>query len=242
LEKVGVSVIIPAYNEENRISSTIQRIWEHLQGGGLKFEIIVVDDGSRDSTAPLVRGLAERLTSIRLLSNERNMGKGFSIRKGILSAHGEWMLISDADLSTPIEELEKLTPYLSEHDIVIGSRGLRESDIALKQPWYREWMGKTFNLLVRLVVMGGIKDTQCGFKLFKGEVARRVFGLSRIQGFSFDVEVLFIARKLGYRTMEVPVRWLNSPASRVSVLSDPVKMFSDLFRIRLNWIMGLYRD
>jgi dolichyl-phosphate beta-glucosyltransferase len=237
----SISVVIPAYNEEKRIAPTIERIWEYLDARPGEFEMLIVDDGSRDSTAALVKEIAGRLPNIGVLANERNMGKGHSIRKGILSAKGELMLISDADLSTPIEELEKLTPYLEEFDIAIGSRGLKESDIAVRQPWYRERMGKSFNMLVRLLVVGGVKDTQCGFKLFRGDAARRVFELSRIKGFSFDVEALFIAKKLGYRIKEVPIRWLDSPASTVSVFSAPLRMFADLFKIRLNWMKGLYR-
>jgi dolichyl-phosphate beta-glucosyltransferase len=241
MEKTAISVVIPAYNEEDRIPSTIERVWEYLEGRSGGFEILVVDDGSDDGTGAVVREMGERLRNIRLLVNERNMGKGYSIRKGMLSARGELMLISDADLSTPIEEVERLMPFTGEgFDIAIGSRGLKDSRLEVRQPWHREGMGRIFNLIVRLLLIGGIRDTQCGFKLFRAEAAREVFGRAVVNGFSFDVEVLFIAVKLGYRIKEVPIKWLNSPASRVSVLRDPLRMFLDLLAIKANWRRGVY--
>jgi dolichyl-phosphate beta-glucosyltransferase len=159
----------------------------------------------------------------------------------VLSSSGALVLISDADLSTPIDEIEKLLPLISkECDIAIGSRGLPSSDIQVRQPWYREGMGKIFNTFVRLFVIGGIQDTQCGFKLFKGDVARRLFTASIITGFSFDVEILFLARKKGYTIKEIPVRWLNSPNSRVRLMRDPVFMLFDLIRIRMYWLLNKY--
>ncbi len=151
----------------------------------------------------------------------------------MLASRGDFLLTCDADQSTPIEELEKLLPFLHKgFDMVIGSRGLRESDIVVRQPWYRERMGKTFNMLVRALVIGGFKDTQCGFKLFRGDVAKRLFKKSLISGFSFDVEILFLAEKEGFRIKEVPVKWLNSPRSRVRIVRDSLKMFIELFKIR----------
>ncbi len=237
----GISVIIPAYNEQERLPGTLQKIHDYFRDTPEGFEILVVDDGSTDSTASEVLRMASEIPGIRLLTNDKNMGKGFSVRRGILDSRGTVILISDADLSTPVEDTKKLLPFLrGDYEIAIGSRGMAESDLAIRQLWYREGMGKMFNLLVRLLVIRGIKDTQCGFKLFKGEAARKVFEKCRINGFGFDVEALFIAKGMGLRIKEVPIRWLNSPASKVSIPGDPLKMFSDLFRIRAYKVLGYY--
>jgi len=231
---VSISVVIPAFEEELRIPDTIRRIHEYLTKRSGEFEIIVVDDGSSDKTADVVESLGKALGNIRLKRNSVNKGKGFSVRKGILSSMYTLILVSDADLSIPIEELEKLLPYYYEgFDIIIGSRGLKESDIVKRQPWYRERMGKIFNLIVRIVVLDDFKDTQCGFKAFKGVVAQNIFKLCRVDGFSFDVEMLFIAQKMGYRIKEVPIKSINSPSSRVRILRDSFRMLVDIFVIKL---------
>lgn len=231
----SISIVIPAFNEEKRIMPTIQKIYAYLKSNVALFEIFVVDDGSSDNTREVVNDLSGEIRGIKLLSNESNRGKGFSVRSGVLNANCALILLSDADLSTPIEEVEKLLPYLEQgYDIVIGSRGLKESDIIKRQAWYRQLMGKTFNLLVKTILFTGIEDTQCGFKLFKTDLAKKVFGLSKIDGFAFDVELLLIAKRMGYRIKEVPVRWINSPQSRVRIVGDSFKMFIDLLRIRLS--------
>lgn len=238
-----LSVIIPAYNEESRIGPTLERLIFYLTATSRKFEIIVVDDGSSDNTSSTVKKLGAGLNGIRLIHYDKNRGKGYAIRKGVLSSQGDLVLISDADLSTPIEEFEKLDVFIKkDFDIAIGSRGLDDSDIKVRQPWYRERMGKTFNAFVQLLIFSGIQDTQCGFKLFKGEVARTLFKRSYIDGFGFDVEILFSAKNAGYSIKEVPVIWFNSPLSRVRLVADPMKMFLDLIRIRLNWLSGKYAD
>lgn len=238
-----LSVIIPAYNEESRLGPTLERLAAYLTAASRKFEIIVVDDGSSDNTSATVKKIGAVLSCIRLIHYDINRGKGYAIRTGVLSSLGDLILISDADLSTPIEEFEKLDLYLKKgFDIAIGSRGLDDSDIKVRQPWYRERMGKTFNAFVQLLIFSGIQDTQCGFKLFKGEVARNLFKRSHIDGFGFDVEILFSAKNAGYSIKEVPVIWLNSPLSRVRLVADPLSMFLDLIRIRLNWLSGKYSD
>ena len=239
----SISVIVPAYNEEARIVPTLERLCEYLGERFPGYEIIVVDDGSTDNTSRVVKNLILKSCDIKLIQSPKNMGKGHAVKTGVLASKGGLVLICDADLSTPVEEVEKLGHFMKEgFDIAIGSRGLRDSDIAVRQPWHRERMGKIFNVFVRNLVMGGIRDTQCGFKLFRGDVSRELFAKCRIHGFSFDVEVLFLAEKAGYKIKEVPIRWLNSPHSRVTLISDPVSMFLELFRIRLNWLLNRYNN
>jgi dolichyl-phosphate beta-glucosyltransferase len=237
----SISVIIPAYNEAQRLPVTLRRVHEYLNSSANDFEIIVVDDGSTDSTESEVMKAASEFPGIRLIKNETNRGKGFSVRRGILASTKGLILMTDSDLSTPIEEVAKLLPFvLDDFEMAIGSRAMAESDLAVRQPWYREGMGKIFNVLVRTMVLGGIKDTQCGFKLMQGKAARKVFEKCRIDGFSFDVEALYVARTLGYRIKEIPVRWLNSPASRVRILKDSLRMFLDLLWIRAYRLLGYY--
>jgi len=230
----SISIVIPAYNEAERIGPTIKTINDYFSQKTRSFEILVIDDGSEDNTSDVVLDSAKRIESVKLLGSSINEGKGSSVRKGMINAAHDLILLSDADLSTPIEEFEKLFPWIQDgYDIAIGSRGMKESEIILRQPWYREMMGKTFNLLVRMLIDNDFKDTQCGFKLFRHEVAKRIFEASKINGFAFDVEVLFIAKKMGYRAKEVPIRWIDSPRSKVNILRDPLRMFLDLLRIKI---------
>jgi len=236
-----LSIIIPAYNEELRISSTLERLHNYLTANSWEYEIIVVDDGSSDNTAAVVEKFSRKYESIKLIRYPENAGKGYAIRTGVLSSRGSLLLMCDADMSTPIEEIEKLLPFLREgYDIAIGSRALAESDLMVRQPWYRELMGRIFNIFVKIMVMKGLNDTQCGFKLFNGDISRRLFEKGFIDGFSFDVEVLFLAGKGGYKIKEVPIKWLNSPLSKVKIASDPLKMFLGLLKIRSYWIFGKY--
>ncbi|MEW6102569.1 MAG: dolichyl-phosphate beta-glucosyltransferase [bacterium] len=233
---IYLSVVIPCFNEENRISQTLSKITDYLKNRGFNYEIIVVDDGSTDKTISCLRDFE----NIVVLKNEKNIGKGYSVRRGVMEAKGEYILFSDADLSTPIEEVERLLEEIKENDIVIGSRASLESKILIRQPWWRERMGKIFNIFVRLFVIKGFKDTQCGFKLFKGGVAKRIFELGRINRFAFDVEILFLAKKFGYKIKEVGVCWRNSFASKVSPITSSLNMAFSLFLIRLNDLIGLY--
>jgi len=213
-----------------------------MDGQGYAFEIIVVDDGSTDSTADTVEEVSGDERRIRLVLNRVNMGKGYSVRHGISEAAGDVVLFSDADLSTPIEEYDRLLPHLDRFDIVIASRSLPDSDIVIHQPIYREMMGRVFNALVQMLLVRGIVDTQCGFKLMRTDVGRRIAAYQRINRFSFDVEMLLVARRLGYSFVDIPVRWINSPGSRVQPLRDSFNMLLDLFRIKLYDIAGCYRE
>ncbi|MBM4041721.1 MAG: glycosyltransferase family 2 protein [Planctomycetes bacterium] len=240
---LAFSIVVPAYNESADIEAALEAAEAFLGDSGLPGEVIVVDDGSTDDTAQLVARYAERHPVVRLLRNERNRGKGHSVRRGVLAARGQVVLFSDADESTPFTEAPKLLDALRPGgaDVAIGSRALPESRLERPQPWLRRLMGWVFRGLVRLIVLRGLRDTQCGFKAFRAEAAREVFRRQTLEGFAFDVEVLFIARKLGYHIAEVPVLWRDSHDSRVHPLRDPVRMFLDLVRIRLRALRGAYR-
>ncbi|HUT73534.1 MAG TPA: dolichyl-phosphate beta-glucosyltransferase [Armatimonadota bacterium] len=240
---IHLSVIIPAHDEAERIGPTLERVMEYLRGQPYVWEIAVVDDVSRDATARVVARFQRDEPRLRLLQREADPGKGAAVRVGMLAARGRWVLFSDADLSTPIEEVEKLLAAVEGEscDIAIGSRGLPQSDLRVRQPWYREGMGRIFNLMVRAVALRGFRDTQCGFKLFRGEVVRDLFRRQTITGFAFDVEVLFIALKRGLRVKEVAVTWINSPRSKVDPVRDSLRMLRDMLGIRIKSLLGLYR-
>ena len=236
-----LSIVIPAYNEELRIAKSLEQIHRYLTQQPYSAELIIVDDGSSDQTVKVLKDILKRVESGVLLQNGQNRGKGYSVRRGVLHSTGEYVLFSDADLSTPIEEVEKLLPYLDQgYDIAIGSRGLKESDVQIHQPWYREYMGKFFNVIVRSSRLSGFHDTQCGFKAFRGDVARKLFAQQTIEHFSFDVEILFLAARAGYKIKEVPIRWFDEPNTRVRAITDSAKMFRDVLKIRYNAWTGKY--
>jgi dolichyl-phosphate beta-glucosyltransferase len=240
---IYISVVIPAYNESKVISETLNKLAEYFENKPYLFEFIIVNDCSTDQTADLVKSLSALKPFIRLINNQSNMGKGFSVKSGVLAARGDYVLFQDADLSTPIVELEKMLPLLADGcDVTIGSRALAESKFFVKQHWLRQSMGKTFNIFVKLLFFSGINDTQCGFKCFKKEAAQRIFSLQRLSGFCFDVEILYIAKKLGFKIREMPVSWSNRRDSRVRIYRDSLKMFCDLFRIKANQLLGRYNE
>ena len=232
-----LSVIIPVYNEEKVIKNTLNVITTHLERLNFSYEVMVVCYGSKDNSAEVAKKKAKENHKIRVIEGKVNKGKGYSVRQGCLEAIGGYIIFMDADLSTPIHEIEKLFRFLQDgYDIVIGSRTLEGADIDIPQPWHRKTMGRVFNFLVRLLVVKGIKDTQCGFKGFKKDAAKKVFGLQVLSGFAFDAEVLYIAKKLGYTIKEVPVRWSNREESKINPLLHSFKMLIDLIRIRmLDW-------
>ncbi|MCS7151562.1 MAG: glycosyltransferase family 2 protein [Endomicrobia bacterium] len=229
-----LSIIIPVYNEEERIVRTLSTIIGYLEGIMYDFEIIAIDDGSVDNTPKILQNFASSYTKIKVLNNTINLGKGAAVRNGVLNAEGEYIYFTDADLSTPIEELEKFLSYIKDYDIVIGSRATKGSQILVHQPFYREFMGKTFNKLVKLFFRMNFNDTQCGAKLFKKDVAKKIFSISKINGFAFDVEVLYIAELYGYKIKEVPVLWRHSKGSKVHLVKNGLEMLVDLFRIKFN--------
>jgi len=228
-----MSVVIPAFNEATRLPDTLARIDAHLEARGESgWEIIVVDDGSTDETAGSARRAAAGLSCpVEVVTLSANRGKGAAIREGVRRSRGERVLVTDADLSTPIEEWTRLAETGA--PIAIGSRALDETTVKRRQAPYRRTLGRLFNRLVQRLSVPGIRDTQCGFKLFDGEVARALFGEARIDRFAYDVEILALARSRGIRIAEVPVLWFNSPESKVSVVRDLLPTLRDLVRIRL---------
>lgn len=233
---MDLSVIIPAYNEALRLGPTLERVVEYLQRRGLRYEVLVVDDGSTDGTAKVAESFAE--DGVRLLRQDVNRGKGAVLRDGVLASRGREVLLVDADLSTPIEDLEKLQPRLAEAPVVLGSRSVEGSDITQRQPLYREMMGRTFNLIIRMLGVRGLRDTQCGFKLLAGDVARQLFAELTIERFAYDVELVWLARRHGYQVAEVGVRWSDSPSSRVDPLSDSLRMLWDVLALRWRALRG----
>jgi dolichyl-phosphate beta-glucosyltransferase len=238
-----LSVVIPAFEEVERLGPTLERVRAYLDHQSFESEVLVVVDGGRDGTLEMVRHLADSWPALRVLDNGVNRGKGYSVRRGMLEARGRYLLFSDADLSTPIADVERLIAALDGGaDVAIGSRSLAESDVRIRQVWWRQSMGRVFNLIVRFVAVSGIHDTQCGFKCFQRQAARRIFNRQRLTRFSFDVELLWIARKLGHTVVEIPVTWENDPSSRVDPVMDSLRMLIDLMRLRYADLCGAYRD
>lgn len=224
------SIIIPCHNEENRLGTTLSTITAFVTEKNLNAEIIIVDDGSTDGTVPLVE---REFPNCRIVRNPSNRGKGYSVRAGIQASRGKWILFSDADLSTPIEEMIEFEKDLREGaDIVIGSRAMQSSVILVHQRWGREMSGRIFNFLVRIISGLPFRDTQCGFKAYRREAALRIASLQRIDRWAFDVEHLYLGQLMGMKIVELPVHWINSPASRVRFLRDSSRMFIDILRVR----------
>ncbi|MBN1295976.1 glycosyltransferase family 2 protein [bacterium] len=237
-----LSIVIPAYNEESDIGRCIETVGAYFRRLNVLYEIIAVDDGSTDHTLSRIREISETDSRIRALTNGENKGKGYTVRHGVMASLGRFVLFTDVDLSTPIHEYERLKPFLDQgYDVAFGSRALAKSQLKIKQPWYRIYLGRLANRAIQLVVpaLRGIRDTQCGFKLFAGDAARRIFPLQRIERWGFDFEILHIARKYGYRVVEVPVEWSHSGDSRIR-MSDYPRTLHELVKVRMNEAKGLY--
>ncbi len=241
MENITHSIVIPAYNEGERLGPTLEQVLKYLSAQPWKAEVVVVNDGSRDHTADLVRGFAIADPRVRLVENPGNRGKGYSVRHGMLEARGEVIVFSDADLSSPIEEMPKLLEGLAAGaDIAIGSRWLRAELQTQRQSLHRQLFGRIFNLLQRLILGLRFKDTQCGFKAFTRRAVQTIMPLQRIQRWGFDPEILFLARKFGFRVEEIAVRWGHSGDTRIHPLVDGAKMFLELVHVRWNDMTGKY--
>jgi dolichyl-phosphate beta-glucosyltransferase len=236
-----LSIVIPAYNEEKRLGASLSRIAEYLDARSVDAEVLVVDDGSKDKTADVAaKALSGRRG--RVIVNVENRGKGYSFRRGVLEAQGRFVLMSDADLSTPIEDHAKLAAVIRQRDldVVIGSRALADSDVQVRQGWLRQTMGRTFNAIIRIATGLPFRDTQCGFKLMDRERVAPLVQKMVVDGFAFDVEMLFLCSRFGLSVADVPVVWRNAEGSKVSIVGDPLKMILDVLRIRWRFRRGLY--
>jgi dolichyl-phosphate beta-glucosyltransferase len=235
-----LSIVIPSFNEEVRLPASLGKIAKYIRDRRPNTEVLVVDDGSTDRTAAVAESLRDRIPGLRVISNGINRGKGFSVKHGSLEATGEVVLFTDADLSAPIEEAEKLFAALKSCDVAIGSRAVDRSLIEVHESVFREFAGIIFNRIVRLILWLPFVDTQCGFKAFRRERCRIIFEQQTIERFGFDPELLYLARHHGLSIKEVPVRWAHSPATKVSMMRDSVQMFLDVFIIRWNGMRGRY--
>lgn len=235
------SIIIPAYNEGARLGAALDRVLSYVSAERWDAEVIVVNDGSRDNTAELVRARAKTTSALRLLENPGNHGKGYSVRNGMLNANGEVLLFTDADLSSPIQEATKLFGAIeSGADVAIGSRWLQPSLQAQRQSLFRQFYGRTFNLLLRLLLGLKFKDTQCGFKAFTHDAAHRLFSRQTIEGWGFDAELLYLASRLQMKIVEVPVVWSHAEGTRINPIRDGIRMLAEVLAIRRNALSGRY--
>jgi dolichyl-phosphate beta-glucosyltransferase len=238
-----LSIVIPAFNEEARLGPTLEAYIAYCRQTARQVEVIVVDDGSLDRTSVVVNSFASRHPEVRLIRLAENQGKGHAVRSGVVNAQGRQILFADADAATPLSELERLEAALEDGaDVAIGSRALRGEGVTINARVYRRLIGRVFHGMVEFLTVPGVKDTQCGFKLFRGPVAHDLFSRMRIRGFSFDVEVLMMAQRRGYTIAEVPVNWTHQPGSKVNLVTDSVRMLRDLFVIRGRYLSGQYNS
>jgi len=237
----ALSIIIPSYNEELRLPASLGLIADYINKSGRDTEVLVVDDGSTDQTAAVAETFRARIPQLRVVPNGENRGKGYSVRHGMTEARGDIVLFTDADLSAPIEEADKLIAAMETYDVAIGSRALDRNLITVHESGFREFAGIIFNKIVRAVLWLPFVDTQCGFKAFRRERCKIIFEQQRIERFGFDPELLYLARHHGLKSVEIPMRWAHSPATKVNMLRDSVRMFLDVFTIRWNATLGRYR-
>jgi dolichyl-phosphate beta-glucosyltransferase len=235
-----LSIVIPSFNEELRLPTTLRDISSYIRSSRRETEVIVVDDGSTDRTSDVANSFRGEIQRLRVVANEKNRGKGYSVRHGMTEARGRIVLFTDADLSAPIAEADKLLAALADNDVAIGSRAINRSLISVRQSLFREYAGIIFNFIVRVILRLPFVDTQCGFKAFRRDRCRVIFEQQRIERFGFDPELLYLARHHGLRAAEIPVRWAHSPDTKVSMWRDSVQMFLDVFVIRWNSLSGRY--
>jgi dolichyl-phosphate beta-glucosyltransferase len=235
-----LSIVIPAYNEEKRLENTMKEIKQYIINKDLNAEIIIVDDGSKDATVELANNLKNNQRNIKVIALKKNKGKGFAVKVGVKNANGRYILFTDADNSTPIAELDKLMSHRKNAKVIIGSRYVKDAKIKIKQSKYRLIISRLGNLLIKFLIIDGIKDTQCGFKLFHNHAAKEIFHLQKVKRFGFDIEALMIARNLDYKIIETPVNWFNSADSRVRPIRDSLIILKDLFFIKINLWTGRY--
>lgn len=246
MEAPFLSVVVPAYNEAERIPLTLLDMDKRLTKAAFSYEILVINDGSKDKTAEVVEKMAKTIPNLRLINNEKNQGKGGVVRDGMLAAKGQYRIFTDADNSTSIDQFESMLPFFTgvdggkRYEVVIGSRAVKGAHLEPPQPFYRQILGRVSNLIIQIVNLPGIWDTQCGFKAFTAEAAERIFPLTKINGWGFDIEALALARSLGFHIKEMPVRWVNDAASHVK-LSAYLKVFVENVKIRLWLIIGSYQ-
>ncbi len=244
MSQFELSVIIPVYNEEKRVSKTLEAAFKYLKAKRIKAEILIVDDGSSDETLKVVGKFKSKNASgqvLKVLKQSTNRGKGAAVKAGTLAARGEIVLYMDADNATPLSEFEKFKPAFKKGmDVIVGSRAVDRTQVKVRQPLYREVIGRIGNVIIQLLLIPGISDTQCGFKAFTKKAAKSIFPLQTIEGFGFDVELLFIAKIQGFSILETSVQWMDDPNTRVNALRDSIRTFTELFIIRWNDIKGLY--
>jgi dolichyl-phosphate beta-glucosyltransferase len=237
-----LSILVPSFNEEARLTPTLERIANYIRTSNHQTEVLVIDDGSTDATARVAESFRNAIPSLRVLSNGTNRGKGFSVRHGALEARGDYLLFTDADLSAPIEEADKLLSALETNDVAIGSRAMNRNLIGVHESKFREFAGIVFNKIVRFMLRLPFVDTQCGFKAFRREKCRLIFEQQTIERFGFDPELLYLARHHGLSVVEIPVRWSHSPATKINMMRDSLQMFVDVFIIRWNAFTGRYPE
>ena len=235
---IFLSVIIPAYNEESRLPDTLEQVFHFLEKQTFSSEVIVVENGSNDKTFEVAQKFSSRHKNFRVIQTER--GKGAAVKRGMLEAQGEYRFMCDADLSMPVEEIPKfIPPVLNDFDIAIASREV-EGSVRYNEPKYRHFGGRGINYIIQTLALPGLNDTQCGFKCFRATVVEDIFNIQTTKGWSFDIELLFIARRRRYRVREIPIHWYYHPETKVNAVRDALRMIGDIFRIRLNALRGRY--
>jgi len=240
-EEFYLSVIIPSYKEEKRLLKSLEAIKKYRESHDFAIETIVVVDGSPDNTGEIAKKYQSQLKDLKVIDRKENKGKGYTVKEGMLAAKGKYLLFTDADNSTPFEQVDKLLKYIDMYEVVIGSRYIKGGKLAHAQPLTRIIGGRVLNMLIQLLAVRGIKDTQCGFKLFQKEAGQAIFKKQTFDRFSFDIEVLAIARKLGYKTKEVGITWYDDPHSTVNPIKDGLRMISDSWQVRKNITKGKYK-